>query len=83
MSKNRICPVCKNDIPDDAMFLCPHCRFELIWLDDEKVIEKAKKNFSGALFKVEKHSMPESGKMFFERKPFVLRYITTKYMILM
>jgi hypothetical protein len=52
-------------------------------LDDEKVIEKAKKNFSGALFKVEKHSMPESGKMFFERKPFVLRYITTKYMILM
>ena len=54
MSKSRICHVCENDIPGDAMFLCPHCHFELKWLDDEKEIEKAKKNFPGTLFNVEK-----------------------------
>jgi predicted nucleic acid-binding Zn ribbon protein len=43
MSESRICPVCENVIPEDARFLCPHCHFELKWLDDEGEIERAKK----------------------------------------
>lgn len=49
MKSKRTCPVCKQAIPDDARFLCPYCHFELKWIDDDKAIENAKKNFSGKL----------------------------------
>lgn len=42
MREDRTCPVCENKIPDDARFLCPNCRSELNWLDDEGYIEKRK-----------------------------------------
>ena len=45
MSESRICPVCEKEIPADARFLCPHCHFELKWLDDDGEIEKARKIF--------------------------------------
>lgn len=51
MSESRICPVCENDIPEDARFLCPYCHFELKWLDDSIAIEKAKQKFKGILYK--------------------------------
>jgi len=50
MSESRICPVCENDIPEDARFLCPHCHFELKWLEDEEAIQDARQNFTGELF---------------------------------
>ena len=43
MSESRICPVCENEIPSDWSYICPHCNFELKWLDDEGEIERAKK----------------------------------------
>ena len=54
MSESRICPVCKNKIPEDARFLCPHCHFELKWLDDAIAIQEATQNFTGELFTVKK-----------------------------
>jgi len=60
MSESRICPVCENEIPEDARFLCPHCHFELKWLDDESAIQEAKQNFTGELFTVEKDKQDES-----------------------
>ena len=56
MNETKICPVCENEIPEDARFLCPHCHFELKGLDDEESIEEAKQNFTGELFTVEKPS---------------------------
>ncbi|MEJ2510765.1 MAG: hypothetical protein P8Y72_04110 [Anaerolineales bacterium] len=53
MSESRICPVCDYDIPEDARFLCPHCQFELIWLEDERMIERAKQSFTGEIYKPE------------------------------
>ena len=53
MSEIRICPVCENEIPEDARFLCPHCHFELNWLDDYRAIQKAKQNYTNELFKAE------------------------------
>ena len=50
MSEGRLCPVCENEIPEDARFLCPHCHFELKWLDDEEAIQDARQNFTGELF---------------------------------
>jgi hypothetical protein len=50
MSETRICPVCENEIPEDAKFLCPHCHFELKWRDDESAIQDARQNFTGKLF---------------------------------
>ena len=50
MSESRICPVCEKEIPEDARFLCPHCHFELKWLDEEEAIQKARQNFTGELF---------------------------------
>ena len=47
MSESMICPVCGNEIPEDARFLCPHCHFELKWLDDDGEIEQAKQLFTG------------------------------------
>jgi hypothetical protein len=47
MKEKRTCPVCKYAIPDSARFLCPYCHFELKWMNDNKAIERAKKNFSG------------------------------------
>ena len=53
MNQPGICPVCENEIPEDARFECPHCHFELKWLDDEGEIERAKQTFTGELFKIE------------------------------
>ena len=50
MSEPRICPVCENEIPEDAKFLCPHCHLNLIWLDDEIAIQEARQKFTGELF---------------------------------
>ena len=49
----RICPICLNKIPIYARFLCPSCHFELKWLENDKMIEIAKKNFTGRLYTVE------------------------------
>ena len=54
MSETRICPVCENEIPEDARFECPHCHLNLIWLDDEIAIQEARQKFTGELFTVEK-----------------------------
>lgn len=50
MMEFRICPICLNEIPIDAKFLCPSCHFELKWLENDKMIEMAKKNFTGSLY---------------------------------
>lgn len=42
MSESRICQVCKNEIPSDWSYVCPHCNFELKWLDDEQFVESAR-----------------------------------------
>lgn len=54
MSESRICPVCENEIPENATFVCPYCSFELKSLDDENAIEKARK-----IFKEEKYTKRE------------------------
>ena len=54
MSESRNCPVCENEIPDEARFLCPHCQFELIWLEDERVIERVKQSSTGEIDKPKK-----------------------------
>ena len=38
MSKNRICPVCENEIPDDARFECHHCWSDLKKISDEDYV---------------------------------------------
>ena len=42
MSESRICPVCENEIPEDARFLCPSCQVNLQLLDDEEVVARAR-----------------------------------------
>ncbi len=42
METTKICPVCDHEIPADARFLCPHCHFELKWLNDSKQVESHK-----------------------------------------
>jgi hypothetical protein len=59
MSESRNCPVCENDIPEDARFLCPHCHFELKWLDDEEAIERAKQSFAEKLYEPEENPPQE------------------------
>lgn len=54
MSESRICPVCENEIPEDATFVCPYCSFELKSLDDGNTIEKARK-----IFKMGNHKKQE------------------------
>jgi len=61
MSESIICPVCEQEIPADAEFLCPHCHFELKWLDDDREIERAKQSFTGELSKPEE-SPPQKRK---------------------
>ena len=46
----RICPICLNKIPIDVRFLCPSCHFELKWIENDKMIEMAKKNFTGRVY---------------------------------
>ena len=53
MVESRVCPICLNEIPNHARFLCPSCHFELKWLENDKMIEIAKKNFTGRLYTVE------------------------------
>ena len=55
MSESRICPVCEEEIPEDAKY-CPKCYFELKWLDDAIAIQEAKQNFTGELFMDENDS---------------------------
>lgn len=54
MTESGICPVCENEIPEDSRFICPHCKFELMWVEDDRVIERAKQSVSGELHKPEK-----------------------------
>ena len=61
MMDNRICPICLNEIPIDARFLCPSCHFELKWLENDKMIEIAKKNFTGRLYTAGDHSKSGPG----------------------
>lgn len=51
MSETRICPVCENEIPADARFLCPHRHFELKWLDDDREVERAKQAYTSTMEK--------------------------------
>ena len=61
MNETKICPVCENEIPEDARFLCPHCHFELKWLDDENAVEKAGKILKdGNQTKLEMHDSKET-----------------------
>jgi hypothetical protein len=30
MAEQRICPVCENEIPEDARFLCPNCHNNIV-----------------------------------------------------
>jgi len=61
MMENKICPICLNEIPIDAIFLCPSCHFELKWLENDKMIEIAKKNFTGRLYTAGDHSKSGPG----------------------
>ena len=38
MSESRICPVCVNEIPEDAKFVCPYCWSELKKLADVEYV---------------------------------------------
>jgi hypothetical protein len=51
MAEKRICPICENKIPEFRRFNCPHCYFDLKWLDNETAIEREKQKY---LDKVEK-----------------------------
>jgi len=55
MSESRICPVCENEIPEDARYYyCPHCFFDFEILNDEIAIQEARQKFTGELLTVEK-----------------------------
>ena len=45
MSESRICPVCENEIPEDARFLCPHCQFELKGFYDDNYISNRRRTY--------------------------------------
>lgn len=44
MSESRICPVCENEIPEEARYSCRYCGFDLKMLNDEEGIERAKRS---------------------------------------
>lgn len=52
MAESRICPVCENEIPEDARYFCPNCRINLQLLEDEEAIARARKFFPDKSFKV-------------------------------